>query len=77
MNYFKAVLLGIGAVLLGCLVAPIALVIWASWKSPEGTAVSFSAMGLASHLAHSLGFWVFILVLFAAGFVPSVLFPKR
>lgn len=77
MTYFKAVLLGIGAVLLGCLVAPIALVILGSWKSPKGTAVSFSPMGLASQLAHSSGFWVFILVLFAAGFEPSVLFPKR
>ena len=84
MTYVKGVLFGIGAVLLGCLVAPIALVIWGSWKSPEGGAVSFTPMGLASHLAglashlaHSSGFWAFILVLFAAGCVPPVLFPKR
>ena len=78
MIYFKGVLIGVGTVLLGCLVAPIALMIWASWKSQVGaTTVSFSPMGLAHHLAHSLGFWVFIIVLFTAGFVPSVFFPKR
>jgi hypothetical protein len=78
MIYFKGVLIGFGTVLLGCLVTPIALMIWASWKPQGGAAtVSFSPMGLANHLAHSLGFWVFIIVLFTAGFVSSVLFPKR
>jgi hypothetical protein len=78
MIYVKAVLIGFGAVLLGCLVTPIALTIWASWKSQGGAAtVSFSPMGLANHLAHSLGFWAFIIVLFIAGFVPSVVFRKR
>ena len=78
MIYFKNVLVGFGTVLLGCLVAPIALMIWASWKSSGGgTTVSFSLMGLANHLAHSLGSWVFIVVLFTAGFVPSVFFAKR
>ncbi len=78
MIYFKGVLVGFGTVLLGCLVAPIALLIWAGWKSQGGgTTVSFSPMGLAHHLTHSLGFCVFIIVLFTAGFVPSVFFTKR
>jgi hypothetical protein len=78
MIYFKGVLIGIGTVLLGCLVAPIAWMIWAIRKSQDGAAtISYSPMGLGSHLAHSLGFWVFIIALFAAGFVPSVFFPKR
>jgi hypothetical protein len=72
------VLVGFGTVLFGCLVAPIGLMIWAGWKSQGGeTTVSFSPMGLANHLAHSLGFWVFIIVLFTTGFVPSVFFSKR
>jgi hypothetical protein len=78
MIYVKGVLIGFGIVLLGCLVTPIALIIWASWKSQGGGAtVSFSPMGLVNHLAHSLGFWILIVVLFTAGFVPSVFFPKR
>lgn len=78
MIYFRGVLFGLGSVLLGCLVAPVALVIWSSWRSADGgTIVSFSPMGLANHLEHSLGFWVFILVLFTAGFVPTVFLRKR
>jgi hypothetical protein len=75
MIYFKGVLIGLGTALLG---TPIALMIWAIWKSQGGAAtVSFSPMGLANHLEHSLGFWVLIIVLFTAGFVPPVFFPKR
>jgi len=78
MIYFKGVLIGLGSVLLGCLAAPVALMFWARWRSPGvGTTVSFSQMGLANHLAYSQGFWILVLVLFAAGFVPSVLLPKR
>ena len=78
MIHFKGVLVGLGTVLLGCLVAPIALMIWANWKSPGGeTTVSFSPMGLANHLAHSSVFWIFVLVLFTAGFVPSIFLPKK
>ena len=72
MNYFKGVLVGFGTVLLGCVAAPIALIIRDSWKSQGGgTTVSFSLMGLTNHLVHSSVFWVFILVLFGAGFLPS------
>lgn len=55
MNYFKGVLIGFGTVLLG---APTALVIWVIWRSSQGEAptVSFTSMGLANHLAHSLAF---------------------
>jgi hypothetical protein len=78
MIYFKGVLIGFGTVLLGCLVAPIVWMIWAHWNSQgDGTTVSFSPMGLVNHLAHSLGFWIFFIVLFTVGFVPSVFFPKR
>jgi hypothetical protein len=75
MIYFKGVLIGFGTVLLA---TPIALMIWVILKSQGGPApVSFSPMGLENHLAHSLGFWVLTIVLFAAGFVPSVIFLKR
>ena len=74
MIYFKGVLMGFGTVLLG---TPIALMIWAIWRSQGDAGVSFSPMGMANHLAHSLGFWVHIVVLFTAGLVPSVFFPKR
>ena len=75
MIYFKGVLIGFGTVLLG---TPIVLTIWVIWKSQGGAAtVSFSPMGLANHLARSLGFWVLTIVLFTAGFVPSVFFRKR
>jgi hypothetical protein len=78
MIYVKGVLIGFGTVLLGCLVMPIALMIWASWNSQGGgTTVSFSPLGLVNHLAHSLGFWMFFIVLFTVGFVPSVFFRKR
>jgi hypothetical protein len=51
---------------------------WTGWKSQGGVAtVSFSPMGLAYHLVHSLGFWIFVILLFSAGFVPSVFSPKR
>ena len=74
MIYFKSVLIGLGTVLLGCLVVPIAILVWASWKSQgEAALVSFSPI----RLAHSFGFWVLISMLFAAGFVPSVFFLKR
>jgi len=74
MIYVKSVLIGLGTVLFGCLVTPIAMLIWASWKSKgEAALISFSPTGLA----HSLGFWIFIIVLFTAGVVPSVFFLKR
>lgn len=64
-----------GTVLVG---SPIALIAWAIWRSRGGGGtVSFSPMGLANHLAHSLGFWILIIALFAGGFVPSVFLAKR
>ena len=57
MIYFKSALIGLGAVLLGCVVAPIAMLIWASWKTHSGEiSISFSPIGLA----HSVGFWAFM-----------------
>jgi hypothetical protein len=72
MIYLKGVLIGFGVALLG---TPIALMIWAIGKSQGRATVSFSPMGLAHHLAHSLVFWVFIVVLFTAGFV--CIFPEE
>jgi hypothetical protein len=75
MIYLKGVLVGIGSVLLG---TPIALMIWTIWKSQRGAVtVSFSPLGLANHLADSVGFWVLIIVLFTAGFVPSTFLRTR
>ncbi len=75
MTYFNGVFIGFGSVLLG---TPTALVVWVIWKSQrEAAMVSFSPLGLANHLANSLGFWVLVIALFTAGFVPSVLFKKR
>ena len=85
MMYVKSVLIGLGTVLLGCVVTPIAMMIgWISKSNTtdkagpgESQAVSFSPMGLENHLAHSFGFWVFILALFSAGFLPSLFFLKK
>ncbi len=74
MIYLKSALIGLGTVLLGCVVVPIAMLIWASWKTEsEGITIGFSPM----LLAHSVGFWAFIIVLFTAGFVPSIFFLKK
>jgi hypothetical protein len=74
MIYFKSALIGIGTVLLGCVATPIAMLIWASWKTESGImTVGFSPMALV----HSVGFWAFIILLFAAGFIPSVFFLRR
>jgi hypothetical protein len=75
MTYFKGVLIGFGSVLLG---TPIALMVWMISRTQSGSAtVSFSLPGLAEHLAKSLGLWVLIVVLFAAGFVPLVVIKRR
>ena len=75
MIYLKSVFIGLGTVLLGCVVAPIAVLIWASWKTETGvmTTVGFSPI----FLWHSVGFWTFIFVLFAAGFASSVFFLRK
>ena len=74
MIYFKSALIGIGTVLLGCAVAPIAMLIWASWKTESGPiTVGFSPMVTV----HSVVFWAFVILLFAAGFLPSVFFLRR
>ncbi len=79
MTYLKAVFIGFGTVLSGCLVAPIVMVIWTVSRASEsnGATISYSPMGLERHLAHSLTFWAFILVLFAVGFISSVYLSKR
>ena len=77
MTYFKSVLIGLGTVLVGCVVAPIALVIWANWiarRSGIGAAsVGFSPI----QIMHSMEFWIFVIAMFIAGFLLSVWFLKR
>jgi hypothetical protein len=74
MIYFKRALIGLGTVLLGCVVAPIAMLIWASWTTEtEEITIGFSPMAIV----HTMGFWAFIIVLFAAGFVPSIFFLSK
>jgi hypothetical protein len=74
MIYFKSVLIGFGTVVLGFVIALIALAIWAARKTGiGGMTFGFSPIDAA----HSVGFWAFILVLFIVGFVPSLLFLKR
>jgi hypothetical protein len=77
VTYFKSVLIGLGTVLVGCVVAPIALVIWASWMTRK-SGIGAAAIGFSPiQIMHSMGFWIFIIVLFSAGFFLSVLFLKR
>jgi hypothetical protein len=55
MINFKSALIGLGTVLSGCAVVPIAMLIWASWRTetrPNGIGFSFSPIGLV----HSVGF---------------------
>ena len=77
MIYFKSTLVGLGTVVAGCVVATIVILIWASWmirKSGTGEAfIGFSPI----QMMHSMDFWTFIVVLFTAGFLLSVLFLKR
>jgi hypothetical protein len=75
MIYLKSALIGLGTVLLGCVVAPIAVLILASWKTETGvvTTVGFSPM----FLWHSVAFWALIFVLFAAGFIPSIFLLRK
>jgi hypothetical protein len=70
------VLVGLATVLLGCPVAVVVRMIWAS-RNSQVQAISFSPMGLAEHLAHSFSFWALVIVLFTAGFIPSVLLQRR
>ena len=77
MTYFKSVLIGLGTVLVGCVVAPIALVIWASWMTRK-SGIRAESIGFSPiQIMHSMDFWIFIIVLFTAGFLLSVLLLKR
>ena len=78
MSYFRGVLIGLVAVLLGCLVWLFGMMLW-SGVGPQHAAgpVSFSPLGLAQHTAHSLGFWAFLVVLFVAGFAPFAFARKK
>lgn len=77
MIHFKGVLIGICTVLLASLVVSIAWMVWAGRGAQDGEiTVSFSLMGLAHHLGQSPGLWIFVVLLFAAGFVPYLVFSK-
>ena len=77
---YKNVLVGLGTALLGCIVTPIAAMIWYFWKATkdappapagpgERVAVSFSLLGFLNHFPW---FWWFIIALGVAGFLISV-----
>lgn len=74
MVYFKSALIALCTVLFGCVITPILMLIWASWKNDrDEIAIGFSPMGLA----HSVSFWIFIFALSAAGSILSALFLKK
>jgi hypothetical protein len=90
MSYFKGVAIGFGTAVLGCIVTPIVMMLWwfgkatiaANKAAPPGPgermAVSFSPMGLINHFGLTRpSFWLFIIVLFFAGFLSSVYLQKR
>jgi hypothetical protein len=77
VTYFKSVLIGLGTVLVGCVLAPIALVIWGTWMTRK-RGIGAESIGFSPiQIMHSMDFWAFIIVLFTAGFFLSVLFLKR
>jgi hypothetical protein len=71
---FKSMLAGLGMVLVGSVVAPLALIVWRSRQHPPG---GFSPMGMVNHLTSSWVFWLFLIVLFAAGYAMSLLRVKH
>jgi hypothetical protein len=76
MIYVKSALIGFGTVVLGLVIAPILLVYWVSRKTGSpygGMSVGFSPLDAM----HSGGFWMFLLLLFAVGFVPSIVFLSK
>lgn len=82
MIYFKSVLVGLGTALLGCVVTPIVMIVWVSWRAskaaPSGpgeqVTVSFSPLGFINHF---WWFFPFILALFCLGFLLSVYLRRR
>jgi hypothetical protein len=75
--YFKSTLLGLVTVLVGCVIAPIILLMRArSMMTKSG--IGSAAIGISPiELMHTTGFWVFVMVLFRAGFLMSLFFLKR
>ena len=82
---YKNVFVGLGTALLGCIVTPIIVMIWYSWKAteaaPPGPAgpretvtVSFSPLGFLNHFPW---FWWFVLALGVAGFLISMYLQRR
>lgn len=85
MNYFKSTLVGISTVVLGCVVTVISMMIWFFWKASsnarpgpgEQWAASFSFRGLWDLPSRSAGFWLFVIALFAVGFLISQCLQRR
>lgn len=77
MIYFKSTLIGIVTVLVGCLVAPIVILMRArSMMAKSG--IGAVAIGISPiELMHTVGFWAFLFVLFTAGFLLSAFFLRR
>jgi hypothetical protein len=78
MMYFKGVLIGFSTVFVGCLIALIALIVWASWNSHGETTVSFTPMGFINHFGLTRPwFSLLIIALFSSGFLITVYLQKR
>jgi len=75
--YFKSTLFGVIAVLVGCVVAPFVMLIRArSMMTKSG--IGAVSIGISPiELMHTVGFWVFVMVLFSAGFLLSVFLMRR
>jgi len=74
MICLKRVLTGRGAVVLECVIVPVALVIWAARKTGVGGAtIGFSPIDVV----HSRDFGTFFILLFMGGFISSILFLKK
>lgn len=79
MIYFKSTLIGFVTVLAGCVVTPFFVLMRVRLvmmkKSPGIGAVAGGVNPI--ELMHTVGFWVFVLVLFSAGFSLSVFTMRR
>jgi len=75
--YFKSTLFGFITVLVGCVVAPFVMVMRARSMITK-SATGAVAIGINPvQLMHTIGFWVFVMVLFSAKFLLSVFFMRR
>ena len=77
MIYFKSTLFGFIAVVLGFVVTPFVVLMRVRWLTARSGIGAMAGGFNLVQLMHTMGFWVFVLVLFSAGFSLSALFLKR